>query len=281
VQDGIRELIANAIDASRDQVGVFWDGQMGVIKDQGEGLSKRALLVGYSDKGDSQIGQFGEGMKIAALVLAREGRLVAIESKSTCLRFAVEESPEYEDKVLVAYEEGLSVPVSGTMVRVGCTQEELEEAKGCFLLFKETRRVRVDAGELPSYVLPDEPARIFVLGVFVGEAETLFGYDLSHKSLMNRDRTILDQNALREAIRQVLARLEDRELLERVLASCQGDRYLEHDCWFYPANQGLWKESIGRVFGKKVCIGISVSPALVSLASQRGWNVLTDLVNSL
>ena len=45
-------------------------------------LHKRILLLGYSKKSQKRevIGQFGEGLKIGALALVREGRTVSMET---------------------------------------------------------------------------------------------------------------------------------------------------------------------------------------------------------
>ena len=45
-------------------------------------LHKRILLLGYSKKSQKRevIGQFGEGLKIGALALVREGRVVSMET---------------------------------------------------------------------------------------------------------------------------------------------------------------------------------------------------------
>ena len=45
-------------------------------------LHKRILLLGYSKKSEKRevIGQFGEGLKIGALSLVREGRVVSMET---------------------------------------------------------------------------------------------------------------------------------------------------------------------------------------------------------
>ena len=45
-------------------------------------LHRRILLLGYSKKSPKRevIGQFGEGLKIGALALVREGRVVSMET---------------------------------------------------------------------------------------------------------------------------------------------------------------------------------------------------------
>lgn len=71
----IGEIIANAIDA--DPSGFVVDYVNGIIEinDQAAiGVGAEGMILGYSDKRDrtDAIGQFGEGLKIATLVLARD-----------------------------------------------------------------------------------------------------------------------------------------------------------------------------------------------------------------
>ena len=64
------ELIANALDED-PAARIRWaDGVLTII-DDGPGIPEEGLVLGYSTKNDAQIGQFGEGKKLACLVLAR------------------------------------------------------------------------------------------------------------------------------------------------------------------------------------------------------------------
>lgn len=71
VKEAIRELIQNAMDSDKDFTITQEDGTI-CIQNHGA-FSLNALLLGNSEKADGAIGCHGEGMKLAMLILAREG----------------------------------------------------------------------------------------------------------------------------------------------------------------------------------------------------------------
>ena len=82
--DGIRELFQNAFDQEVQCEGntASWEYSDGVlqIRNKKSVLAAKTLLLGCSSKRDDNktIGQFGEGYKIATLVLLREGKEITI-----------------------------------------------------------------------------------------------------------------------------------------------------------------------------------------------------------
>ena len=71
-------------------------------------LHKKILLLGYSQKSETAnvIGQFGEGLKIGALALVREGRLVKMTTSKDVWRFDLSEDEHFEEKVLTVFVSG-------------------------------------------------------------------------------------------------------------------------------------------------------------------------------
>lgn len=78
---GLCELIANAVDEDRDATVAWADGVL-TITDSGPGIPEEGLILGYSTKTDAQIGQFGEGKKLACLVLARSTDIGAVRCET-------------------------------------------------------------------------------------------------------------------------------------------------------------------------------------------------------
>jgi len=82
--DAVRELFQNALDQQRqnseNEASWHYDDVTGVltISNATSKLTTASLLLGQTTKADdkSTIGQFGEGYKIATLVLLREGKNV-------------------------------------------------------------------------------------------------------------------------------------------------------------------------------------------------------------
>ena len=71
-------------------------------------LQKKILLLGYSKKSETLnvIGQFGEGLKIGALALVREGRLVTMTTNNDEWRFDLTHDEHFEEKVLTVFISG-------------------------------------------------------------------------------------------------------------------------------------------------------------------------------
>jgi hypothetical protein len=72
------ELIANALDEDPHAHAHWSDGVL-TIHDQEPGIPRTGLLLGASRKTSEQIGQFGEGKKLAALVLARDPEIGTVQ----------------------------------------------------------------------------------------------------------------------------------------------------------------------------------------------------------
>ena len=82
--EAIRELIQNALDSDKQTTRIYkQDGNL-IIEDKGKGLQVKHLLLGISEKQDKENtrGQFGEGLKIALIVLKRLGYDVEIISNN-------------------------------------------------------------------------------------------------------------------------------------------------------------------------------------------------------
>ena len=85
VNDAIRELLQNAIDQEsldKDNAkSIDYDNNSLIIANRNSVLEKSTLLLGGGTKdGSSTIGQFGEGYKVALLVLLREGYTIQIRN---------------------------------------------------------------------------------------------------------------------------------------------------------------------------------------------------------
>ena len=68
----VRELGQNAFDADPD-FRVFKDNGTLVVEDGGESLEERHLILGVTEKDEADRGKFGEGLKLALLILTRMG----------------------------------------------------------------------------------------------------------------------------------------------------------------------------------------------------------------
>jgi len=246
---GLCELIANALDEDKDATVAWADGVLR-IADDGPGIPEEGLILGYSTKTNAQIGQFGEGKKLACLILARSPGIGVVRCETVGYGFV----PTVERRRLLGglipsrSEQGAEVLVynlhrnertQGTVITVECPQDLAEEAIGRF-------RALSEPGYSPpavpgTCVLTGDPGRVWIGGVLVTTVPGfLASYDLplDDKGLQNRDRTVIEAGALRDAVQAILAASDDQAVIDRfathVLA---GEKLREAEQFFTSVKQ--------------------------------------------
>ncbi|GLI00692.1 ATP-binding protein [Phytohabitans aurantiacus] len=220
------ELIANALDED-PAARVSWADGVLTIADDGPGIPEEGLILGYSTKTEQQIGQFGEGKKLAALVLARSPEVGAVRCETVGYGFipTVERRRLLGGQIPSRSAQGAEVLVynlyradraRGTVITVACARALAQEAIGRF-------RALAEPGYRPPVtpglcVLDGEPGRVWIGGVLVSVVDGLrASYDLplTDKALQNRDRTVIEAGALRDAVRAILAGSQDQQIIDR------------------------------------------------------------------
>jgi hypothetical protein len=189
--EAIREILQNALDYGRGTLSCIIDETCIQIDSLGARLEPRALLLGCTSKADdvAAIGSFGEGYKIALLVLAREGVKVEVRNCGVTWlpRFALSES--FGEEVLIIDEivnskratQGVSFVISGlaegVTAKVKANTLQLQGDIGlCH---------RVPQGE----VLLEQPGKLYVNGLFISDTGLEFGYNVKPEFIkLERDR---------------------------------------------------------------------------------------------
>jgi hypothetical protein len=223
----VAELIANALD--EDASASFrWNDGVAVITDRGPGWPEEALVMGWSPKNDSQIGQFGEGAKLAMLVLCRElgPGAVVVHTAGFTLR------PRLEHRRLgvtdrSATGEGLALLVVaaetnrrrvGTRVEVRLDEAAFTRIRSRFLHLSQRR---YSPPHSPGRIVADQSGRIYIGGVLLrDDVDLVLSYDFSlarAKHLQNRDRSVIDGWALRHCIADVLDTTTDASAIAKVV----------------------------------------------------------------
>lgn len=187
--EAVRELLQNALDAKAKGYSMEFNevtDDFGLrslhIINGGPALSKASLLLGRTTKsGDnSQIGKFGEGFKLALLVLARKGYQVYLKTGSEKWTPRLGMSEEFDSEVLMIDVEECE-PVDGVAVVIeGACEEDLDG------------KYRPD---LPlGRPLSELPGKVFVEGLFVCNLEGYkYGYNLpANRIRLDRDRGTVD-----------------------------------------------------------------------------------------
>jgi hypothetical protein len=270
IQSAIREVIANAIDTTSEPI-FSWASGKGTIANIGCFIETSHLLLGESTKRETQdaIGQFGEGFKIAALVFVRQNRKFSIRTKKNNFVFFMQFSEDFNCNILGVDVQECENQIDGTYVGFECTEEEFNSAKNLFMKFNP-------APKLSENIL-DASGRIYILGVQVlDNFNSLFGYNINHKTLINRDRTILDTSALNREITNILASCKDEGILEKLITSGK-----EHSGMAEYANslyvswsvKPIWRELLEKLYGKKIAIATN-NPTFDHRAKYLGYKVV-------
>ncbi|MEV7929024.1 hypothetical protein [Kitasatospora sp. NPDC088779] len=226
----IVELIANALDEDPNATVHWADGNL-TIEDNGPGIAQDAFLLGASKKTANQIGQFGEGKKLAALVLARDPAIGEIWFDTVGYTF----TPTIENRSLldgiVPTRNGTASATlvytlypldrtAGTKITIQCPQEVADEAIARVLYLTEPDYTP-PAGKA-RILLGGVPGRIYIGGVLVTDDPRLsVSYDLPlalAKGDQNRDRTFIDGRALERHLTGALASCAEPGVIEHFVS---------------------------------------------------------------
>jgi hypothetical protein len=224
VREAMREIISNALDGETRHA-ELGQGQMSLtyeertrtvaVRNKGVTVPTKALLMGTSEsRGDDRtIGQFGEGLPMALLVLARESYGVEIDNGAERWTPSIERSGTFSgEPVLVVKTRKLRVDREAFEVRVcGISPDLWAEVKLLFLKLDPdlddsmVLAERPGASISPSILLQSRYiGRVYNKGVFVTKRDDLlFGYDLT--SDLNRDRSMIDEYTLKDRLAKLLS----------------------------------------------------------------------------
>lgn len=200
--EAIRELVSNAMDGQirglANGTGRFThschpaldatDGLTLTLTNAGVQLPLSVLLMGASGSRGNEdcIGQFGEGLPLALLVLAREGYSVLIENGDEVWTPFLRYSTKLGGKVLCVQTRKLRKSKGHFSVQVnGLMESDWTETRKKFLCFTHPA---YDTSKNQLLLEQELSGSVYVKGVFVSKINALFGYNLTEVQL-NRDRS--------------------------------------------------------------------------------------------
>jgi len=192
--EAVRELIQNALDSDSPFVYSFARGDDGLhvmsLQSEFTTLPASTLLLGSTSKADSSstIGSFGEGYKIALLVLTRLGHEVVMRNGRVTWTPAFRMSKTFNEEILVVHEKPAAVPNKGLSTLVGgLTDVDVEQIKDSCIRMQD----HIGAIKQTTYgdILLERKGELYVGGLFVCKTDLHFGYNIlpAHVTL-ERDR---------------------------------------------------------------------------------------------
>ncbi|OQC75270.1 MAG: hypothetical protein BWX44_00001 [Spirochaetes bacterium ADurb.Bin001] len=261
VEKAIREILQNWLD-TRKEFGCkgkirYKDG-ITTAKDFGPGLEPRHLALGISEKGGDAIGKYGEGLKLAMLVMAREGREMQIRSNGNIITPTIEYHETFQTEVMVLNIEPMEPHVAttykGTSIQFPCTKKELEEGKNYFEYFLSPKNGFEWLDKNHRISLPG--GYIYVNGAKVGRIPKAdFSYHLYEKEtgdIGNRDREVMDHEKVQNEVRKIIGETSSRTVIEKIVQSIFQDNSWEVKIGIPPEmiqenNKKLWKRAFYEI----------------------------------
>lgn len=203
--DALRELIQNGTDQEvldkENEFQIQYDagGKILKLSNKKSVLKINTLLLGRSSKANNEdtVGQFGEGYKIAALVLNRLGKTFTIynNEKDEVWESRFKNSEKWLEKILAFYVYKKKTNDHGLCIEVGnVTKEEFYGLYKVWLHLEKDdyEKANTQYGEI---ILDEEYAgEVYVNGLFVNcNSDLRYGYNFKPKYIrLERDRKTCD-----------------------------------------------------------------------------------------
>ncbi len=251
--NAVRELIQNALDSDSPFV---WE-----LSEQGDGnhslilsseftvLTAQTLLLGATSKADSKdsIGSFGEGYKIALLVLTRMGYDVEMRNGHHLWKPRFRFNAKFGEELLVIDETALPDKTNKglTFLVHGLSESDVDEVRASCL------QMQKDVGEkkTTSYgdILLERPHRLYVGGLFVCETELAYGYNIKPEHLkLERDRQTVNSWDLKSMTRDMWFETEEWAFIAKMIENGVPDmEYAEY------SSTELVREACYRLFRER------------------------------
>ncbi len=232
ITEGMREAaqnIAYGTVKSGKKATLFYDNErgVGVLKDQHTGFDKRYLYIGESAQQHDEdgLGNFGEGWKLFLLAMARNNIEHKVETVGYTFRGVMVQT-EHNTNVLNIEVEPNDREV-GTLVEAKVSEDEFLYGVKGFAPFEDIDQDDV----VRNSVLPGRFHELWIRGVLIGEIkeeeyfgfnnplEIKYAYNLTDRTLMNRDRTKVNiSDALMQIGRVVFSEMQyDTQFIENFI----------------------------------------------------------------
>lgn len=209
--EAARELIQNALDSESPFQFSFEPGDIERnewtfhLVSEFSRLEPHHLLLGSTSKAQdkSAIGSFGEGFKIALLVLTRLGHPVYIHNNDRTWRPAFRFNKTYGQELLIVEEEKRAQWEPGLSFFVeGLDDADRSTIESCCLKMQPEigKTIPTTRGD----ILVDRPGELYVGSLFVTKNDLKFGYNIKPEFIqLERDRQTVSDWDLRCATRDM------------------------------------------------------------------------------
>ena len=245
--EAVREILQNAIDSESPFEYEFGADTL-IVRSRFAKLAVSTLLLGATSKADNpdKIGSFGEGYKIALLVLVRLGYPVRVFNGDRVWTPVFKQSRQFDAEVLCIEDAPAAAPVEGLAFEVaGLSPADIAQIRESCLFMQD----HVGALMSTSFgkILRERPGKLYVGGLFVCDTKLRFGYDMKPGHLkLERDRQTVDGFDIQWMAKSMWFETERfDEIAELIGQECKDLEYAEHGA------PEMVKDACYRAFRKK------------------------------
>jgi len=192
--EGVREIIQNALDSDSPfeyEIRKEEDSSLTlVIRSRNAHLDASTLLLGQTTKADAtdMIGSFGEGYKIAMLVLVRAGHHVEIKNGDRIWIPTFANSKKYNAEILCVEDYPADIKNKGIAFEIGgLTAGDIDTIRESCLQMQD------DIGQVMETkygtIMRNRQGKLYVGGLFICNTQLEFGYNINPEHIrLERDR---------------------------------------------------------------------------------------------
>lgn len=249
--EAVRELIQNAIDSESPFLYEFKqhaDSFSLILKSEFTTLSPQTLLLGSTSKADAndKIGSFGEGYKIALLVLTRLNHSVVICNGDKLWTPKFTYSNKYNDDLLIIEETTLSHKNKGLSFEIlGLSKLDVDLiVESCLLM-----QSHVGAIKQTQYgdILLERPGLLYVGSLFICKTNLRYGYNIKPEFVrLERDRQTVNSFDLQHTTKLMWIDTEEYDRVAELIDEGIPDlEYVEY------GSPEIVKEACYRLFKQK------------------------------
>lgn len=235
INEAIREILQNAIDADKNgyKKSIYYSGDNLYINNEGISLSAKDLILGCSSKSDQDgmIGKYGEGFKLALVVLLRKGMNVYVDNNDKLWSPSFKVSEQFGTQVLNIEESDDGRGEGLTFVISPVDQQLYNSLLNYFPCIDESfgNVVNCDNGQ----ILLDKQfkGKMYVEGLYIQTDDNFqYGYNFNSDVVeLDRDRKAINYYELRALTAQSIVTAEEcnKEIFDAITKSCVDVRDIE------------------------------------------------------
>lgn len=208
--EALREFVQNGLDAhdKGHEFKASWNPKTLQLKltNRGAKLERKHLLLGATSKADDPAarGHFGEGFKLALLVLARNQVKVRIRTGGETWHPEIVHSDEYDADLLQIRTTPLRGENDLTVLIEGISAESWRHLQQAVIPLREKATGKISTPHGSMLTDDDDKGRVFVKDIYVYfDTKLHFGYNFNDLEL-DRDRKMANPYNVQYQVRKVL-----------------------------------------------------------------------------